>query len=111
MLEELLAALEKLKQAEDQIRNDGEIAPANIWIDPQIVGERKYARLRSDRPHPYCNGKKLRSLGRWGSAEHRDWQRRIQRREALSEVELRRTAIQNLIDREIAPETKLWVPE
>jgi len=111
MLDELSAALEKLRQAENRIRADGPPAPPNIWIDPQQVGDRKYARLRSDRPQLAWKGKKLRSLSRWGSEEHRDWERRIQRREALAEIELRRTAIQGVLERELSPKTKLWLPE
>ncbi|MEO1297329.1 MAG: hypothetical protein AAFW75_16390 [Cyanobacteria bacterium J06636_16] len=39
-----------------------------------------------------------RGLKRVGSADHRDWQTRIQQREALLEIERRSQALQAMLD-------------
>ena len=105
-MESLHAALSELKQHEQSIRNDGPVAPANCWIDIYSPSCRNiaYARLRTD--SNFCpNGKRTMGLKRVGSQEHRDWQARIRRRNAIEEIAKRAQVIQSLLDTE-----PIWQP-
>lgn len=89
-------ALEELKQLEDTIRRSGPVAAKGLWIDEYQPGGRStvYARLRADTS--LCpNGKRTQGLKRLGSDVHRDWQARIQRRDALEEIARRAQVIQD----------------
>ncbi|MDV3351740.1 hypothetical protein QGP82_23760 [Leptothoe sp. LEGE 181152] len=97
-MKSLYAVLSELSNLEQTIRDDGPVAPANCWIDTYSPNSRAtvYARLRCDRV--LANGKRTMSLGRTGSHNHRDWQKRIQRRNALQELRRRTAVMQQLID-------------
>lgn len=107
MIEALEAMLSELRQQEDRIRNSGDVAPANCWIDCYSVEKRSYARLRSDRP--MFDGKQFMALGRVGSAEHRDWEVRMKRRDAIQEIKRRRFLVDELIDAEL--NCPIWEPD
>ena len=61
-----------------------------------------YARLKAEKA--MWGKSRMRGLKRVGSAEHRDWQNRIKRRDALLEIERRSLAIQAMLD------TPIWEP-
>lgn len=97
-MESLHATLSELTEQQHQVRDDGPVAPANCWIDTYRPSGREtvYARLRCDRV--LANGKRTQGLGRVGSSDHRDWQARIRRRNALQELERRAEAVASLAD-------------
>lgn len=98
--------LEELNQLEANIRQSGHIAAKGIWIDEYQPGGRDtiYARLRAD--GALCpNGKRTMGLKRLGSQEHRDWQARIRRRDAIEEIARRVKVIKGLLDVE-----PIWQP-
>ena len=69
-----------LKERKKQIRSSGPVAPARVTIDKTTNDSGTvYPRARGDG--------KTRALGKIGSADHRDWQRRIKRRNAINQVE------------------------
>ena len=71
------------------------MAPINVWISPAPKGKHLYYKLSSKNPE-YKN----QHLGKAGSEKHRDWRARIQRREALAELEQQLSMLQALIDRQ-----------
>ncbi|MEM7066785.1 MAG: hypothetical protein AAF572_26915 [Cyanobacteria bacterium P01_B01_bin.77] len=99
-------ALEELNQLESNIRKSGPVATKGIWIDEYQPGGRNtiYVRLRAD--SCMCpNGRRTQGLKRLGSEEHRDWQARIQRRDAIEEIARRVQIIQGLLTAE-----PIWQP-
>lgn len=98
----LRQALSELQQLEKQIRNSGPVAPDGLTIDTYSPGGRDtvYARLKADKA--IFEGKQGKSktlgLGRLGSSEHRDYEARVTRRNALKEIERRSLSIQKMID-------------
>lgn len=94
-------ALEELRAYRQQIEASGPIAPSGIWIEIYRPGGREidYARLKAEMP--IWGKSRSRGLQRVGSANHRDWQNRIKRREALLEIERRSLAIQAMLDNPI----------
>ena len=105
-MDSLRNALEELNQLEANIRQSGLVAARGIWIDEYQPGGRDtiYARLRADA----CtcpNGRRTQGLKRLGSPEHRDWQARIKRRDAIEEIARRAQMIQGLLDAE-----PIWQP-
>lgn len=79
------------------IRNSGNVAPLNVWISPAPKGEHLYYKLTSKNPE-YKN----QHLGKAGSEKYRDWKARIQRRDAITELEQQLSMVQTLIDRQLA---------
>jgi hypothetical protein len=71
------------------------VAPINVWISPTHKGEHLYYKLSSKNP-----GIKNLHLGKAGSEKYRDWRARIQRREAIAELEQQLSMLQALIDRQ-----------
>ena len=96
----LEAELLRLAQLERDIRASGVVAEAGWAIDTS----RGSVRARPPRVKGKAVGKTI-SLGRLSSAEHRDWQRRIKRRNALQEIARRAIALQAMIDNPV------WQPE
>jgi hypothetical protein len=76
-------ALDDLRAHRDRIEASGPIAPAGIWIEVYRPGGRDvdYARLKAEKV--LWGKSRMKGLKRVGSAEHRDWQNRIKRRDAL----------------------------
>ncbi|PSN19700.1 hypothetical protein C7271_05995 [filamentous cyanobacterium CCP5] len=100
----LLQALDDLHAHRQRIEASGAIAPTGIWIEVYRPGGREvdYARLKAEKAQWGKSRSKV--LQRVGSAEHRDWQQRIQRRDALLEIERRSLTIQAMLD------TPIWEP-
>jgi hypothetical protein len=94
-------ALEELRAHRQRIEASGPIAPAGVWIEVYRPGGRDvdYARLKAEKA--MWGKSRMRGLKRVGSAEHRDWQIRIKRRDALLEIERRAIAIQAMLDNPI----------
>ena len=90
----------RLTQLECDIRASGIVAEAGWAIDTS----RGSVRARPPRVKGKAVGKTI-SLGSISSAEHRDWQQRIKRRNALQEIARRVIALQAMIDNPI------WQPE
>ena len=105
-MDSLRSVLKELRQLETNIQQSGPVAPAGLWIDNYQPGGRDttYARLRVD-SGPCPNGKRTMGLKRLGSQEHRDWQARIRRRDAIEEITRRAQVIQGLLDAE-----PIWQP-
>lgn len=100
----LQQALEELRAHRQRIEASGPVAPPGIWIEVYRPGGREvdYARLKAEQA--LWGKSRSKGLQRVGSAEHRDWQRRIKRRDALLEIERRSLAIQAMLD------TPIWEP-
>ena len=103
-MQALQQALEDLRAHRQRIEASGPIAPAGVWIEVYRPGGREidYARLKAETAR--WGKSRMRGLKRVGSADHRDWQTRIQRRDALLEIERRSQVIQAMLD---AP---IWEP-
>lgn len=113
-LQHLEAELTRLVDLAQQIRSSGSVAPDHCWIEEYIVkrGEMTYAykRVASDRPQFGKSGKsRTLHLGKAGSPKHRDWLLRMQRRDALAELERRVAIVQKLI--ELEKFDPIWTPE
>lgn len=91
----LEAEHDRLLQLIQSIRNSGTVAPLNVWISPAPKGGHLYYKLTS-KNSSYRN----QHLGKAGSAKYRDWQARIRRREAITELEQQLSMLQVLIDRQ-----------
>lgn len=85
----------RLLQLIQSIRNSGSVALINVWISPAPKGEHLYYKLSSKNPQ-YKN----QHLGKAGSGKYLDWRMRIQRREAIAELEQQLSLLQALIDRQ-----------
>ncbi|MGB3292578.1 MAG: hypothetical protein WBB01_06210 [Phormidesmis sp.] len=97
----LQSELLRLDQLNHDIRASGTVAAAGWAIDTSG----RYARARPPRVKGKAIGKTI-ALGKVDGDEHRDWQQRIQRRNALQEIDRRAIALQNMIDNPIGwPET------
>lgn len=113
-LQHLEAELTRLADLAQQIRSSGSVAPDHCWIEEYVVkrGEITYVykRVASDRPQFGKSGKsRTLHLGKAGSPKHRDWLLRMQRRDALVELEKRVAIVQKLIDLEqFHP---IWTPK
>ena len=92
----LEAELHRLMQLEQDIRASGAVAAAGWAIDTSG----KYVRARPPRIKGKAIGTTI-ALGRVGSAEHRNWEQQIQRRNALQEISRRAIALQAMIDNPI----------
>lgn len=92
----LVAELHRLAQLERGIRASGIVAEPGWAIDTSGG----YARARPPRVKGKTTGKTI-ALGKVSGAEHREWQRRIQRRNALQEIARRAVALQAMIDNPI----------
>lgn len=97
-------ALEELRAHRRRIKASGPVAPLGIWIEVYRPGGRHvdYARLKAEKP--MWGQSRMRGLKRAGSTEHRDWQQRIKRRDALLEIERRSLVIQAMLN------NPLWEP-
>lgn len=91
----LQAEHDRLLELIRTIRNSGIVAPLNVWISPAPKGEHLYYKLSSKNPE-YKN----QHLGKAGSEKYRDWRARIQRREAIAELEQQLSLLQALLDRQ-----------
>ena len=91
----LEAERDRLLQLIQDLRNSGSVAPINVWISPAPKGEHLYYKLSSKNP-TYKN----QHLGKAGSEKYRGWRARIQRREAIAELEQQLSMLQSLIDRQ-----------
>lgn len=98
----LEAERDRLLQLIQSVRDSGSVAPLNVWISPAPKGEHIYYKLSSKNP-AYKN----QHLGKAGSEKHRDWTARIQRREAVTELEQQLSMLQALIDRQATGSTEL----
>lgn len=96
----LQSELNRLTQLEHDIRASGTVASAGWAIDSADGA----ARARPPRVKGKAIGKTI-VLGRVDGAEHRDWQMRIQRRNALQEIARRALSLQAMID------SPIWQPE
>jgi hypothetical protein len=97
-------ALEELRAHRQRIEASGPISPVGIWIEVYRPGGRDvdYARLKAAKA--LWGKSRMKGLKRVGSAEHRDWQQRIRRRDALLEIERRSLTIKAMLD------TPIWEP-
>ena len=91
----LQAEHDRLLELIQAIRDSGSVAPLNVWISPAPKGEHLYYKLSSKNPE-YKN----QHLGKAGSDKYRDWRARIQRREAVAELEQQLSMLQALIERQ-----------
>ncbi len=99
MSEHLFAERERLLTLITEIRNSGAVAPANVWISPNFQNKGgktyEYYKLTSDNPEVKHLG-----LGKMGSEKCRDWLARIQRRNAIVELEHQLSILQALLNRQ-----------
>lgn len=97
-LNALQQVLEDLRAHRQRIEASGPIASVGVWLEVYCPGGREvyYARLKAETP--MWGKSRMRGLKRAGSVEHRDWQNRIKRRDALLEIERRSLAIQAMLD-------------
>ncbi|MBD2465390.1 hypothetical protein H6G89_30740 [Oscillatoria sp. FACHB-1407] len=91
----LEAEHDRLLQLIQTVRDSGSVAPINVWISPAPKGEHIYYKLSSKNPDI-----KNLHLGKASSEKYRDWRARIQRREAIAELEQQLSMLQALIDRQ-----------
>lgn len=98
----LKAERDRLLTLIEMIRTSGSVAPLNVWISPAPKGEHLYYKLTSKNPK-YKN----QHLGKVGSEKYRDWKARIQRRDAITELEQQLSMLQALIDRQSATAVEL----
>ena len=91
----LEAEQDRLLQLIQDLRNSGRVAPCNVWISPVPKGAHLYYKLSSKNP-TYKN----QHLDKAGSEKYRDWRARIERREAIAELEQQLSMLQALIDRQ-----------
>lgn len=91
----LEAERDRLLQLIQTVRDSGGVAPINVWISPAPKGEHIYYKLSSKNPDI-----KNLHLGKAGSEKYRDWRARIQRREAIAELEQQLSMLQAVIDRQ-----------
>ena len=101
----LEAERDRLLQLIQSIRDSGGVASINVWISPVTKGVHLYYKLSSKNPD-YKN----QHLGKAGSEKYRDWRARIERREAIAELEQQLSMLQALIDRQ-ATEIAEILPE
>ena len=98
--EHLFAERERLLALITEIRS-GAVAPANVWISPNFQNKGgktyEYYKLTSDNPEVKHQG-----LGKMGSEKYRDWFARIQRRNAIHELEQQLSMLHALLDRQAA---------
>lgn len=92
----LAAERDRLLQLIQAIRDSGSVAPINVWISPAPKGEHVYYKLSSKNPDI-----KNLHLGKTGTEKYRDWRARIQRREAIAELEQQLSMLQALINRQV----------
>jgi hypothetical protein len=106
-----LSESDRLQDLSDAVRDSGSVAPANCWlvVEEERKGSRTYRRARLyvqsigfPASEMFAASKKVkrRSLGRPNCAQHINWQKRIQRRVALYEIEQQMTPLTELIDRQ-----------
>jgi len=97
--EHLFAERERLLALITEIRNSGAVASANVWISPNFQNKSgktyEYYKLTSDNPEVKHLG-----LGKLGSEKYRNWFARIQRRNAIHELEQQLSMLQALLDRQ-----------
>ncbi len=93
----LEAELSNLAELEDQVRKSGPVARDYVFLTQCKTDGVTYARLVTQKTS--TSKQKVRGLGRPGSERHRDWERRIQRRESLDEIWTRVDLIRNLLGR------------
>lgn len=93
--------LKELHAYRQRIEASGPIAPSGIWIEIYRPGGWgvDYARLKAETP--IRRKSRSRGLQRVSSANHRDWQVWIKRRDALLAIERRSQAIQAMLDEPI----------
>jgi hypothetical protein len=98
----LEAERDRLLQLIEAVRNSGGVAPISAWISPAPKGEHLYYKLSSKNP-----AIKNLHLGKAGSEKYRDWRAKIQRREAIAELEQQLSMLQALIDRQATAVTEI----
>ncbi|MBT9318045.1 hypothetical protein [Leptothoe spongobia] len=96
---DLESLLEELKQQSQAIRDSGKVAPTGVYVDKYSSKGKPRVRVRT------TTGKnipgthqKSKGLGRFGGAQHRDWEARCDRRHQLQKVERRALIIQQWIE-------------
>lgn len=92
----LQSELLRLDQLDQKIRASGTVAAVGWAIDTSGG----YARARPPRVKGKAKGKTI-ALGKVDGAEHRNWQLRIKRRNALQEISRRAITLQAMIDNPI----------
>lgn len=99
----LEAEYQRLLDRINDVRNSGQVAPAYIFLSETSTTSKsgvtyRYMRLIAQK----CAGgkQKTRSLGRYGSSDHRFWERAIARREAIAELEMQLSMLTALMERQ-----------
>ncbi len=110
----LEAEVSRLTDLAQRIRDSGPVAPVNCWIEDYTVtrqtGPYHYKRVNSDRPQFGARGQaRTLHLGKAGSPDHQDWQQRLKRRDALTEIDYRVGLIRQLMARQQSH--PLWMPD
>ena len=90
--------LEELQQQAQAIRESGEVAPSGLYVDEYSSKGKQRARLRSTTGFIPGMCQKTKGLGKFGSAQHRDWLRRCDRRNRLQKIERRALTIQKWLE-------------
>jgi hypothetical protein len=97
----LLAEHDRLLELIETIRQSGIVAPAHCWLvqasETKAARTYTYIKLLSEQP-----GKKLtsKSLGKPGSLKHHTWQKAIDRREHIAELEQQLRMLEALMERQ-----------
>lgn len=90
----LQAERERLLSEIESIRASGDVAPANVQIGADFLTKKDFRLINTDLPM------RERVLGQKGSKNYCDWESRIKRRKALTEIEQQLAMLNALIDRQ-----------
>jgi hypothetical protein len=97
----LLAEQERLLAAIAAIRSSGKVAPAYCWlvesVETKAARTYRYIKLLRQPPDRKVTS---RSLGKPGSKEHRSWEKAIERRQQVAELEQQLRLLDELIERQ-----------
>ena len=110
IMHELEQIFEKLRRAEDAIRDSGAIAPEGVTIDTHHPGgdsAQVYKRLRSRKAIFTGKRGKTKTRAFAGPADRKDWEERIARRNQLKEIARVAVALQAIADEPIWDELSL----
>ncbi len=98
---ELEQVIEKLRRAENAIRDNGAIAPEGVTIDTHHPGGESaqiYKRLRSRKAIFTGKRGKTKTRAFAGPADRKDWEARIARRNQLKDIARVAAALQAIAD-------------
>ncbi|HIK56173.1 MAG TPA: hypothetical protein IGS37_13545 [Synechococcales cyanobacterium M55_K2018_004] len=90
----LQAERDRLLEQIASIQKSGEIAPANVRIEPDFLNPKCWLLTHTNLPM------RERQLGQSCSAKYHDWMERIHRRDRLQELEYELSVVEGLLERQ-----------